>query len=364
MPHRSHRPVAPAGAAALAVLVAGALAGGASTGAAERPAGASAPSPSVQAPHGSATGGVARWPGTRITYSDASRLPRTVRAAVHLWNRATSSVRLVRAPAGRRGQIHISGAAPCGVGRACARYPPDGSVFLPTRGRGVDRPEDLLTLSLVVHELGHALGLPHAGGCSVMTTYVGFRECPPVRGPARYRCGPQRRDAAALARLYGGRARTDGTCRHPRPGPARAVVLGPRGVVDAQDPYMPWAVTVRLRNTSATAWGSGTGPAARLLFTDERGRPRAHCGATHAEPARRRTARRAVATFRLFVCPPGRPPATVTAHVRLTLETLGGTIRGPVFPVRVAFPAPPPEAGPEEPGAPEEVASLADDQGG
>ncbi|MEQ9336367.1 MAG: hypothetical protein RJQ03_04190, partial [Miltoncostaeaceae bacterium] len=68
---------------------------------------------------------------------------------------------------------------------------------------------------------------------------------------------------------------------------------------------------------------------------------------TGVEPIQQRTARRSVASFPVFVCAPGAPPATVTVFARLTLETLGGTSRGPVFPVRVAFPPHPPEPAPE-----------------
>lgn len=305
-----------------------------------------ADTPVVQAQHGfAAHQNRLRWPGTRITYSDASRLPKTVREAVRLWNRATTSVRLVRAPAGRRGQIHITSANPCN--QPCAYYPPDGRVFLPTRGRNVDQPDNELTLSLAVHELGHALGLPHVSTCSVMTPFVGFRECPP---PPRfaYRCGPQRSDAQAIVRLYGGRVRTDGLCRLERPKPARATVLAPRGVLTAPAHDAPVTLTVRLRNTSAANWIRGGSHAPYLQFSDGRRGTLSYCGQFALKPRERVVRRGRVATFRVRICAPGYGPVTLAIPTVLILETEGGQSRSRPMVLRVAYPAAPePEPIPE-----------------
>lgn len=57
-----------------------------------------------------------------------------------------------------------------------------------------------LTVSVVVHEMGHNLGLNHLGSCAVMRPAVGDA-CPGFGGD-RYQCGPTKNDYRALKRLY------------------------------------------------------------------------------------------------------------------------------------------------------------------
>lgn len=159
-----------------------------------------------------------RWPGKRITYTDYTARPGMVKQAVKAWNGATKGVRLVRKKRG--GQIKILAKQCPQMNTACAYGPGDGRVYM---GKGWKKPteeRDLYPTELLIHEIGHALGLPHAGwSCSIMQPYLGdwaraCREDRPQDGQFYwYACPPQAVDAKRLARLYRTKPKTNGYCR-------------------------------------------------------------------------------------------------------------------------------------------------------
>jgi hypothetical protein len=169
------------------------------------------------------------WPGGVITYWDATGWRDTVPQAVAQWNRAGARVRFVRAQSRAAAdvvllsdsdkvdrqcrQAHVSGS-----GRSCAGYAtaigypgPAGAKVLVR-----DRPPSTLgdppaqEVRLVVHELGHILGLTHRPSCrSVMNHSSALTGCDREKlfaaapsSSARL-CGPFPADVAAARRLYG-----------------------------------------------------------------------------------------------------------------------------------------------------------------
>jgi len=300
-----------------------------------------------------------RWPGRVVSYSDRTSLPRVVAAAVRNWNAASTGLRLVRARRG--GQVRVlQRRSPYLHGFGF--YPPDGraTVF----SEGPDDPGNETLVAVVMHEIGHALGLVHIGrACAVMNPIVLYdAACARARrrlGQGGRLCGAQPADARALVRRYGGhvrRRRWFGVCRIPVP----AAPPSPRGrllspttplaVPEAPEGDRKLRATLRIANTGRWTWGRPghwsccrrRGPLSRddvaLRPVDARGRPLPLGGcldsSTRAIPrddARHAVAPGAAGAFTLSLCPYLLPS---TLHLCLESTSDGGIRLGPIVSVR------------------------------
>ena len=165
------------------------------------------------------TGHTVPWTGEIRVYNPTG-WQRNVREAADAWNRTGVTPKFVFVHNARNAQVTVTAsteavAARCTETYTCVAYARrrgrHGAVWLPTQaGEEVLSPT---TVRLIVHELGHVLGLRHeTHHCARMNTDTGDRLCGVLRvPPGAYACGPLRRDLMAAERLYG--ARTDRSYR-------------------------------------------------------------------------------------------------------------------------------------------------------
>lgn len=168
-----------------------------------------------------AAGGVAssdrsgRWPDGEIRVYDASGWDRALALALVQWNEAGLGVRFVRARAREDADVLVVSDEER-VRRKCADscaafvtrigYRPGSTaseVVLPARSAGEREQPGLKDVQLVVHELGHILGVRHRDEeCKVMNPELA-RSCHPLLSSGEWLCGPLPRDVRKAAKLYG-----------------------------------------------------------------------------------------------------------------------------------------------------------------
>jgi hypothetical protein len=156
-----------------------------------------------------------RWPGGIVRIYDAApSAAQPFRAAVRAWNTSGAHVRFEVVPRSEADVVVAFGSASkCDRGdAACAPVGHWGAkpeiIWLVDH----DDPED--EAHILVHELGHVIGLEHSGGCTAMNPHW-----PPClrAWDGHWRCRLlERPDIARAVELYGGRvlpARRSPFCR-------------------------------------------------------------------------------------------------------------------------------------------------------
>ncbi len=163
--------------------------------------------PSPAAPSG-------RWPAGDIRIHDTSGWTRAIQLAIRQWNSAGLGVRFVPVAGRERADVVVA-ADEERVRRRCAETcaafvtrigyragAEPSELVLGERRHNERKLPSLKDVQLVVHELGHVLGLRHRDlDCKVMNPELA-RDCAPLLAAEGWLCGPLERDLAKAATLY------------------------------------------------------------------------------------------------------------------------------------------------------------------
>lgn len=166
----------------------------------------------------------APWPHTIHIY-DESEWPQTVRQGMSLWNDSGANVRFVRVATRAEADVVIVSDERVldehTLGRATIGYQRFGQVERMWLKDDPDGDDALLRaeeVRVVVHELGHVIGLTHSKApCEVMYPTISMPECDPavISQDEQEICGPQSGDVRRVIAMYGGRERADRQRRCP-----------------------------------------------------------------------------------------------------------------------------------------------------
>jgi hypothetical protein len=155
------------------------------------------------------------WPGKTIRYYDDTGWTLTVAQAAAHWNATGIAPRLVPVADPSQAQVMIVSATTQFIADHCPErghhdcdafssvgYSAHAKVTLPPAGGQDGRSAS--ELRVVVHELGHVLGLHHEPGCAVMNPDPDHISCrlPLLDFHGNAACGPLPADLRALAALY------------------------------------------------------------------------------------------------------------------------------------------------------------------
>ena len=158
-----------------------------------------------------------KWHKHTLTFRDSSAYTLQVLAAIGWINDSPARITLKPAKRGHTADITFRDVNKHTTwdGRASGYRSSRGRyrVTISLNHYYFDKPEyypvDWMKAEVITHELGHALGLNHRKGCSIMIAKGLPNECRGVEGdPVNVRCGPFRADIEALIRLYGGKIST------------------------------------------------------------------------------------------------------------------------------------------------------------